>query len=146
MALLLTELSHSDGRMETADASSLRESLFSPQRKVDLKALVAVEDKQVVATLLYYPGYDVLTRTHGYHLGDMMIAVTHQRKGIGRMLMTHVAEEILRDGGSWATFTVNNDNARACSFHDALGMVRLPVQFYAANKTQLNQLVSATNA
>ena len=138
---LLNELSVLEGYAGGLDPQRLAARLFGPARKVDLRAIVAVDGEKVIGVLIYYPGYDTPTEATGYHLGDMMISPPYQRRGVGRGIMAYVAEENLREGGEWVSFTVLESNEGANAFHSASGIKRAPVNFYAAGERTLTNLI-----
>lgn len=140
IAALLTALNRSEGYTTITDEAALRDALFGDGREVALHALVAVEGEEVVATLLFYAGYDTLSASVGYHLADMVVAHTHQRRGIGKLLVQALAKQTLAEGKEWVSLTALTRNDAARAFYQSLGMTQVDVAFYAIGRTALAQL------
>lgn len=138
---LLEELSREEQREDSATLEALRAAMLSEVRRVALAASVAVADGQVVATVLYYPGYDVLTNAYGYHLSDIIVARAHRRCGIGKALMQHLAQKNLGEGGEWISLTTPKQNLAARDFYAGLGMIDVPIKFFASGKTILQRML-----
>ena len=94
----------------------------------------------VIGTALYYPGYDVLSASRGYHLADFVIDENHRRNGLGYQLFAAVAAENLREGGEWISLTVLRKNASAQAFYAKLGMTHVAIDFYAIGPIALAAL------
>lgn len=140
IAGLLNALNQSEGYATITNEAALRAALFGADREVALHALVAVEDEAVIATLLYYAGYDTLSASVGYHLADMVVAHQHQRRGVGKMLVQALAKQVLAEGKEWVSLTALTRNDAARGFYRSLGMTQVDVAFYAMGKTVLAQL------
>lgn len=140
IASLLNALNHSEGYTTITNEPALREALFGESREVALHALVAVEGEEVVATLLYYAGYDTLSASLGYHLADMVVAQAYQRRGIGKLLVQALAKKTVAEGKEWVSLTALTRNDAARAFYQSLGMTQVDVVFYAIGRTALAQL------
>lgn len=137
IARLLTQLKEWEGSADAVDAAKLAAALQPDAHVVKLRALVAERQGEVIGTMLYYSGYDVLTAAYGYHLADFIIDAAHRRQGVGRQLFTALAAQNLAEGGEWISLTVLPQNDAGKGFYDALGMMHVPVDFYAAGKVML---------
>lgn len=137
---LLSELNREEGYATAADPEAIAAALFGKNREVALSALVAEVEGRVVAVLLYYPGYDTLSTSVGYHLADMIVAGAHRRAGIGRALVKALAEEARRTQKGWISLTALKANRNAQSFYDALGMTKVEVDFFAIGARAIAQL------
>lgn len=137
IARLLTELNLAEGSDKVVDEMALAGSLFARDRKMDLAALVAEENKQVVGVVLYYLGFDVLTTSYGYHLADIVVAEGQRGRGIGSGLLAALSAQNLAQGGEWISLTVLESNTRAHAFYTKHHMVHVPVDFFAGGRTTL---------
>jgi len=142
IAELLTQLNRVEGNPRVMDAPTLHAGLFGATRKVDLRALVAVQGAAVVAVALYYQGYDILTAVHGYHLGDFVVEEASRRRGIGKRLFAALGAQNLAEGGEWISLTVLSHNRAAQGFYTMLGMRHVPVEFFAVGQSTLIQLAA----
>ena len=140
IAGLLSELNQHEGYQVAADADGIAAALFASQREVSLSALVAAQGKAIVGVLLFYPGYDTLSASMGYHLADMVVTDAHQRRGIGRALVKTLAERTLVEKKEWISLTSLKANIAAQDFYTALGMTRVDVDFFAIGKSALAQV------
>ena len=134
---LLTQLTRAEGREVAVDKTALGDALFGAQRGVGIRALVMQQEAQVIAVALYYPGYDVLTTSRGYHLSDVVVDERFRGNGIGKRLFSALAAQNLREGGEWLSLTVLRENAAAQGFYRALGMTHVPVDFFAIGQIGL---------
>lgn len=141
IAALLNVLNLAEGIDLQTDSTSLCVALFGEVREVALSALVAEVMDEVVGVLLYYPGYDTLSASVGYHLADMVVAQTHRQSGIGTKLMQALAARALGEGKQWVSLTVLSRNAAAIGFYQALGMTQVEVDFYAMGQGALAALM-----
>jgi ribosomal protein S18 acetylase RimI-like enzyme len=140
IAGLLDVLNQFEGIDAKTNAGQLQAALFAPTREVKLAALVAAQHEVVVGTLLYYPGYDTLSASVGYHLADMVVAQEHRRLGVGRALVKALATQTLNQGKAWVSLTALSRNPSAQEFYQSLGMTRVDVDFFAIGKIALAQL------
>ena len=140
IALLMRELYREEGVRAETQADEIARALFGEKRSVQLAAFVAQVEGEVVAALLYYPGYDTLSAIEGYHLADIIVTKNFRRRGIGKALLLALAQRSLAEGKTWLSLTVlsNNDTARA--FYQSLGMQQAAVDFLALGKTGLANL------
>lgn len=136
---LLGELNRAEGNMHPIDARAIELALFTP-RGVELRALVAELAGEVVATALYYSGYDTLSASEGYHLADIVVTEKHRRCGIARALVAALAAQCLREGGQWVSLTVLQKNSAAHGFYVSLGMTQVDVDFFAMGPRALMKL------
>ena len=140
IAGLLDALNQFEGVAVVTDTKRLRAALFENASEVKLAALVAQIEGQVVGTLLYYPGYDTLSASYGYHLADMVVADAYQQQGVGKALVKSLAARALAEQKEWISLTALKRNAAACGFYRALGMTQVEVNFFAIGRNALAQL------
>jgi len=84
------------------------------------RALIAELDGEVAGYAIYYPGYDTDTATRGVYLADLFVRESARRQGIGRALVTGVAEACRAQGGRWMFWSVLRHNRAARRFYKAL--------------------------
>jgi GNAT superfamily N-acetyltransferase len=84
------------------------------------RALIAELDGEVVGYAVYYPGYDTDTATRGVYLADLFVRESARRQGVGRALVTGVAEACRGLGGRWMFWSVLRHNKAARRFYKAL--------------------------
>jgi GNAT superfamily N-acetyltransferase len=137
IAALLTQLNRVENNPNVVEAAPLAEALASAE---PLRALVACDAETVIAVVLYYRGYDVLTAAYGYHLADFVVDEAYRHQGIGKRLFAMLAAENLDMGGEWISLTVLRENRDAQAFYAALGMAHVPVDFFAIGKRALTAL------
>ncbi len=139
IAALLTQLNRVENNPSTVEAGPLADAL---KRAEPLQALVACDAETVVAVVLYYRGYDVLTGAYGYHLADFVVDEAYRHQGIGKRLFATLATQNLDAGGEWISLTVLRENRDAQAFYAALGMAHVPVDFFAIGKRSLQSITA----
>lgn len=137
---LLDALNRLEGYSTVTDAVMLRAALFGSAREVALQSLLVEVVEQVVGVMLYYPGYDTLSASYGYHLADMVVEKNYRRKGSGTLLMQALAKKTLAEDKQWISLTVLKQNHAAQAFYGRLGMTQVNTDFYAIGKQALAQL------
>lgn len=137
---LLSELNRDEGYAVIAEVDAVAKALFAPVREVNLSALVACKGPNIIGVMLYYPGYDTLSASVGYHLADMVVTMTERKQHIGSALMKALAEQTLSEKKEWVSLTTLQANAVARSFYQSLGMTQVDVDFFAIGKTALTTL------
>ena len=137
---LLEQLTRVEGGRSQNTPALLSEALFGQTCGVALRACVVVAGDQPIAVALYYPGYDVLSASYGYHLADFVVAETHRRQAMGRRLFAHLARQNLDEGGEWISLTAIKTNQAARAFYAKLGMTQVAVDFFAIGPAALAAL------
>jgi GNAT superfamily N-acetyltransferase len=140
IAALLTELNREEGHDVVASKQEIACVLFGATPTVKVTAMVAEHAGEVVAVLLYYPGYDVLSSSYGHHLADIIVSKVYRKQGIGKALVKALAQQTLTEEKEWVSLTVLKRNSAAREFYAALGMTQVDVDFFAIGKTALAQL------
>ena len=140
IAVLMCELNRAEGCDVVTREVDIARALFADGREVNLRALVAQRDASIIGALLYYPGYDTLSASVGYHLADMVVTQSHRNQGIGKALMKALATQTLAENKEWISLTALKQNSAALAFYQSLGMTQVDVDFYAIGKTALAQL------
>jgi GNAT superfamily N-acetyltransferase len=75
---------------------------------------------------------DIMFPTEALFIGEIIVAATHRRRGIGRLLFSAVEAEGRRRGVETIGLSVNTSNAEARAFYTSLGY---PVQGEYRSKT-----------
>ncbi len=92
--------------------------------------------------ILAYPGYDVLSASSGWHLSDFFVQREYRGKGIGTALLARLADDGLRNGREWISWTVLASNHAAASFYKRRGASGVDVRFMAMGMTAMHRLVA----
>lgn len=140
IAALMTQLYREEGYERVSREGDISTALFAEEREVHTRAFVAFAGDIVVAALLYYPGYDTMSASVGYHLADIIVSPTHRRQSIGRRLVKRLATTALEEGKEWVSLTVLKTNQPARVFYHALGMTQVEVDFFAMGERALASL------
>lgn len=99
------------------------------------------EDK-AIGFILFYPGYDLATGTHGMHFGDLFVQEKHRRKGAAAALFKQMIQATLDAGGEWISWKALITNIEAYGFYSWLEAYHNPaVQHWAVGKQQIQHLV-----
>ena len=141
---LLNQLNQAEGNPTVMHEENVRSGLFGTDRKVPLRALLAIHNEAIIGAVLYYVGYDILTSVNGYHLGDLVVDSAYRRQGVGRALFAALAAQNLEEGGEWISLTALSKNTPALNFYRGLGMVNVAVDFFAAGKIILQDIIHTT--
>jgi GNAT superfamily N-acetyltransferase len=84
------------------------------------RGLVAELEGEIAGYAVYYPGYDTDTATRGVYLADLFVREQARRQGIGRALVSGVAEHCRALGGRWMFWSVLRHNKAGRRFYKAL--------------------------
>lgn len=142
IAQLLASLYRHEGFDVQPEAGEIARALFAEDRAVKTRALVAAGAADaVVAVLLYYPGYDTLSSSEGYHLADMVVAENARRAGLGRRLVRALAAQAEAEARQWISLTALRSNDSAAEFYASLGMQEVNVRFYALGAQGFRSLI-----
>ncbi len=92
---------------------------------------VAEAEGRIVAFIFAYPGYDLSSASHGYHLADIFVAESHRQLGVGKTLLDNLQTHTHMQGGHWVSFAVLRNNENAKEFYRKMDAQAMPVDFYA---------------
>ena len=101
----------------------LRAALFGPAPA--LFGHVAEEDGSVVGFTLWFLSFSTFRGTHGIYLEDLFVRPDHRGSGLGRALLTELAEECVRRGYARLEWSVLDWNDPAIGFYKSLGAAPL---------------------
>ncbi len=106
-----------------ATEDSLRESLFGPNPNAEVALGFLGDDP--VGFAVFFHTYSTFLGRRGMYLEDIFVMPEHRRKGLGTMLLRHVAGIAVERGCGrfeWAALDWNQNAAR---FYEGLGAVVL---------------------
>lgn len=142
IATLMSQLYREEGYERTAQGGDIEMALFGPMREVNTQAFIALSGDSVVAAMLYYPGYDTMSASIGYHLADIVVSHTHRRQAVGKALLQQLAATALAEKKEWLSLTVLKTNAPAREFYRKLGLSDVAVDFFALGEIGMGKLAS----
>ncbi|WP_223198942.1 GNAT family N-acetyltransferase [Solihabitans fulvus] len=102
-------------------ADQLRAALFGPSPA--LFGHVAEVDGVVVGCALWFLNFSTWRGVHGIYLEDLFVRPTQRGAGLGRALLTALAQECVAKGYARLEWSVLNWNAPAIGFYKSLGAV-----------------------
>jgi GNAT superfamily N-acetyltransferase len=121
------ELVHELARYEKAPdechltTEQLGTALFGPSPA--LFGHVAEADGDVVGVALWFLNFSTWDGVHGIYLEDLFVRPEHRGAGLGRALLTALAEECVARGYSRLQWSVLNWNEPSIAFYRKLGAV-----------------------
>ena len=101
----------------------LQVALFGPQPAA--YALVAESADQVVGFALYFRNFSTWEGVHGIYLEDLYVMPEHRGSGLGRALLTSLAELAVERGYARLDWAVLDWNQPAIDFYRSLGAVAM---------------------
>jgi GNAT superfamily N-acetyltransferase len=101
----------------------LRVALFDPQPAA--YALVAESNQQVVGFALYFRNFSTWEGVHGIYLEDLYVMPEYRGSGLGKALLTSLAELAVERGYARLEWAVLDWNQPAIEFYRSLGAVAM---------------------
>lgn len=135
---MMAGLAEEEGGESQLDASALKEAI--EVGAPELLILIAQQQEEVTGCLLAYPGYDVLSASHGLHLSDIYVRPACRGHGAGRALIREAASVALNRDMVWMSWTVLRGNRGAQAFYRAIGADDVDVRFMAIGISAMRQL------
>lgn len=108
----------------TGSAEQLRQHLFGAP--VYAYALVAEWDGKVVGLGLYFYNYSTFLTQPGIYLEDLFVLPEYRRRGIGKALLQHLAQNAIAQGLKRFEWSVLDWNEPAIAFYQNMGAQVLP--------------------
>jgi len=99
----------------------LREALFCPSPA--LFGHVAEVDGEVVGTALWFLNFSTWRGKHGIYLEDLYVRPSLRGSGLGKALLTTLAQECVARGYSRLEWSVLDWNEPAIGFYKSLGAI-----------------------
>jgi GNAT superfamily N-acetyltransferase len=118
----LAEYERLEHECEMTD-DQLRAALFGPAPA--LFGHVAEVDGEVAGFTLWFLSFSTFRGTHGIYLEDLFVHPDHRGSGLGRALLTELAEECVRRGYARLEWSVLDWNDPAIGFYRSLGAAPL---------------------
>jgi GNAT superfamily N-acetyltransferase len=120
-------------------AEQLHRALFRPSPA--LFGHVAEMDGEVVGCALWFLNFSTWDGEHGIYLEDLYVRPTARGSGLGKALLTALAEECVRQGYTRLQWWVLNWNEPAIGFYHALGATPMHEwTVFRVNGTNLERL------
>ena len=85
------------------------------------KALIAYEEDVPVGFMVYYYSFSTFECRPGIHLEDLFIHKEYRGKGYGKLMLTYLANEAVKNGFTRLEWTCLNWNAPSIEFYEKLG-------------------------
>ncbi|NEQ68743.1 MAG: GNAT family N-acetyltransferase [Symploca sp. SIO2D2] len=108
----------------TGDAQTLKQHLFGTRPYAE--AIVAECQKQVIGFALFFSNYSTFLTQPGIYLEDLFVLPEFRGRGIGKALITSVAELAVERNCGRLEWSVLNWNEAAIAFYQNLGASILP--------------------
>jgi GNAT superfamily N-acetyltransferase len=100
-------------------ADQLHTALFGPSPAVFCH--VAELDGEVVGCALWFLNFSTWRGVHGIHLEDLFVRPEHRGSGLGKSLLTALAQECVTHGYERLEWSVLDWNTPAIDFYQSLG-------------------------
>ena len=108
----------------TGNVGALQEHLFGSRPYVE--AILAEYQGQVVGFALFFHNYSTFLTQPGIYLEDLFILPEYRRQGIGKIILTYLANLAVERGCGRLEWSVLNWNQPAIAFYEQIGAVVLP--------------------
>jgi GNAT superfamily N-acetyltransferase len=108
----------------TGSARDLENHLFG--EKPYAEALVAEAGDRVMGFALYFWNYSTFLAKPGIYLEDLFVLPEYRRQGIGKALLTRLAQVAIAQGAGRLEWSVLDWNQPAIDFYERLGATVLP--------------------
>jgi GNAT superfamily N-acetyltransferase len=108
----------------TGSAGDLEDHLFG--EKPYAEVLVAESGDRVVGFALYFWNYSTFLAKPGIYLEDLFVLPEYRRQGIGKALLTRLAQVAIARGAGRLEWSVLDWNQPAIDFYERMGATVLP--------------------
>ncbi|MGI2908458.1 GNAT family N-acetyltransferase [Tolypothrix sp. VBCCA 56010] len=103
----------------TGDAQSLKEHLFGSNKYIE--AILAEYAGQAVGFALFFHNYSTFLTKPGIYLEDLFVLPKYRRKGIGKALLTKLAQIAVQRNCGRLEWSVLDWNEPAIAFYRSMG-------------------------
>jgi GNAT superfamily N-acetyltransferase len=103
----------------TADENNLSNSLFGTQTRAEV--LIGYYNGEVVSYALFFPDFSSFSGQPGIHMDDLYVRPSMRRRGIGRLMMEHIAKLALVRNCCRIGWCAAKTNQSAAKFYERLG-------------------------
>lgn len=108
----------------TGTVEELRDHLFGSRAYAEV--VLAEVDSQVVGFALFFYNYSTFLTKPGIYLEDLFVLPAYRRQGIGKALLSYLAERAVQEGCGRLEWSVLDWNAPAIAFYQRMGAEILP--------------------
>lgn len=105
----------------TASENDLRESLFGPRPGAEV--VIAEQDGEPAGYALFFHNYSTFLCKRGIYLEDLFVRPVFRGRGIGKLLLAHLAGIAVTRGCARFEWAVLDWNESAIGFYRSLGAV-----------------------
>lgn len=128
----------------TGNADALKEHLFGSRPYAE--AIIADYGGQAVAFALFFPNYSTFLTKPGIYLEDLFVLPEYRRQGIGKALLTYLAQLAVSRGCGRLEWSVLDWNESAIAFYESMGASILEDwRICRVTGESLNQLAGSTS-
>jgi diamine N-acetyltransferase len=106
-----------------ASEADIAEALFC--RSPRLFCAIAEWSGEPVGFAVWLANFSTFSGRHGIYLEDLYVRPSHRGEGIGKALLTHLAQECVTNGWSRLQWAVLDWNAPSIAFYKSLGAVMM---------------------
>lgn len=100
----------------------LKTALFGETKIIE--AIIVFADETPIGYAIFYPNFASFRGQRGFYLEDIYINQNYRGKGVGEMMLKHIAQTGRARGYERIDFQVLEWNAPAIKFYEKLGAVR----------------------
>ncbi len=108
----------------TGNAELLKQHLFGDRPYAE--AIAAEVDGKIVGFALFFYNYSTFLTKPGMYLEDLFVLPDYRRLGIGKALLTHLAQRALAENCGRLEWSVLDWNQSAIAFYQRMGADVLP--------------------
>jgi GNAT superfamily N-acetyltransferase len=102
-----------------ADEATLRASLFEGREVAEV--VIAFYDQAPVGLAVFFQNFSTFLGRNGIYLEDLFVIPEMRGKGVGQVLLSHLAKIALDRGGGRFEWSVLDWNVDAIRFYERLG-------------------------
>lgn len=105
----------------TGSEAMLKDSLFPTSGEAKVQCRVAEVNNQLVGFALYFWTYSTFLTQPGIYLEDLFVIPEYRGKGIGKRLLSDLANEVVGKNGGRLEWSVLDWNEPSIKFYELLG-------------------------